>query len=636
MNPQHWQRIEEIYHAALPLVPGQRAAYVSHACEGDAALEAQVQSLLEADESSGEFLETQIFDQGLRIIFSESADRTPLVEPESPDPLLGKILDDRFRIDRELGHGGIGRVYLASDLKLHDKPVVVKVLLEKSQSHLWFVQKFQQEKEALARVDHPGVVGIVDAGELEDGDAYIVMQFVDGISLRAAIKAQPEGLDLERVAAIVRQAGSALHAVHQKKIFHRDLKPENIMLQRLARGEEQVKILDFGVAKVKESMIAPSTVTGTVSAGTIAYMSPEQLRRDRVTAASDIYSLALIAYEMATGRRPYNPDTEGHLADMQREGVRVKPSDLRPRLPKAAEAIILRALAFNPNERYQDAAEFGDELGRALTGDEDTLRSFAETPIDLSSTVRREDPTPLQPAVTVPTPFTPVQPLPVAPSVPPVASLATRVWPKLALMSAVVLLLAIGGILVFANRDRLFSTQRSLTYWLTVQKMRDGKPFQEPFQSSGQEVFENDYQFRLHVSSPESGYLYVFNEGATAEGAMSFNIIYPTPSTNDGSAKTNANQNVSTSWNEFGGRAGTEHLWLAWSPSSITALEAARDAAFKANGKITDAAMVRTVREFLDSHTDPKLQTQKDTARQQTQVTGRGDVLVKLVELEHR
>src|SRR5438105_4381252 len=254
--------------------------------------------------------------------------------------LVGETLGERYVIESELGQGGVGAVYLARDHKLHDKRDVIKVLLDKSLQNSWIAQKFQQEKEALARVDHPGVVGILDTGELPDGEPYIVMQYIDGISLRDAIKAQAEGIDLERVASIVRQAGVALNAVHEKKIYHRDLKPENIMLQRLGRGEEQVKILDFGVAKVKESLIAPSTITGTGTAGTIVYMSPEQLRGEKVTAASDIYSLGAIAYEMVTGRRPFNPDTIAHLAEMQRQGVRAKPTDLRPRLPEEAERLL--------------------------------------------------------------------------------------------------------------------------------------------------------------------------------------------------------------------------------------------------------------------------------------------------------
>lgn len=635
MNPQRWQRIEEIYHAALPMVHGRRSAYVSSACEGDAALQAQVESLLEADESSGEFLETQIFDLGLRILASDgSSDSTTVVASDARATLSGTILEGRYRIDRELGQGGIGVVYLAFDQRLHNKPVVVKVLLEKTQTHEWLVQKFLQEKEALARVDHPGVVGILDDGELPNGQPYIVMQYVDGVSLREAIKSEDEGIDLHRAASILKQAGSALSAVHEKKIYHRDLKPENIMLQRLTRGEEQVKILDFGIAKVRESLIAPSTVTGAMSAGTIVYMSPEQLRGDKVTAASDIYSLGLIAYEMITGRRPFKPDTVAQLSDMQRAGVRVNPIDLRPRLPEAAQSVILKALAFDPLARYQNAAEFGNEFARALL-DED--EEPTPDPVRIATTQLSTETKSDVPHKTLPTPLPPIpQPVPDPEPRP-------RRWPIAIGVLAIVVVLALGALLI-VNRDSLFGGKisggtgapRSLAYSLTVQKMRDNQPYQEPFQSSGQEVFESGYQFRLNVSSEHAGYLYVFNEGADQNGALSFTIIYPTPATNNGSAKIDANQKIQTNWNTFAGKPGTEQFWVIWSASSANILEAARDAAFKGNGRVSDAAMIRSVKEFLTKHSDPKLETTKDSARQETQVRGSGEVMVKLVELEHR
>src|SRR5436190_18839029 len=232
----------------------------------------------------------------------------PLNETTLPQQsnLVGETLDGRYQIENELGRGGVGVVYLARDLKLHNKRVVIKVLHDKSLQNEWVVQKFQQEKEALARVDHPGVVGILDTGELPDGKAYLVMQFIDGVTLRSQIK--PEGMPLDRAAEIIKQTGRALSAAHERGIFHRDLKPENIMLQSFGRGEEQVKIIDFGIAKLKDSLVAPSTVTGA-TAGTVAYMAPEQLSGKPVSAATDIFALGAIAYEIVAGRKPFNPET---------------------------------------------------------------------------------------------------------------------------------------------------------------------------------------------------------------------------------------------------------------------------------------------------------------------------------------
>src|SRR6266550_471520 len=209
--------------------------------------------------------------------------------------LVGSTLNNRYLVDRELKRGGFGIVYLARDKQLHSRPVVVKVLLDDAYQSDYVVQKFRQEIEALSRMDHPGVVGIVDSGELSDGKPFIVMQYVDGVTLRSVMT--PDGMDLERSADLIKQMGRALTAAHEKGIFHRDLKPDNVMLQDLGQGEEQVKIIDFGIAKIKNSVIAPSTAAN-VAAGTVAYMAPEQLSSRPVSAVTDVYALGQIAYEM--------------------------------------------------------------------------------------------------------------------------------------------------------------------------------------------------------------------------------------------------------------------------------------------------------------------------------------------------
>ena len=282
------------------------------------------------------------------------------------DALAGVLLDGRYAIKRKLGQGGFGAVYLASDEKMMSRQVVAKILHVEKVGHDWSLKKFQQEVEAMTRIDHPSIVSVLDSGQLADGNPYIVMQYVDGVSLRSQINS--EGMDFARAANIVRQIGKALTAAHERGILHRDLKPENIMLQRLDDGDEQVKIIDFGIAKVKDSVVAMSTASN-VTVGTIAYMSPEQLCAGNVTATSDVYSFGIIAYEIITGRRPANPDSPYQLLELQRSGVRIKPSDLRPSLNAAAEAIILKALSFDPDNRYERARDFGNLLADALLGE---------------------------------------------------------------------------------------------------------------------------------------------------------------------------------------------------------------------------------------------------------------------------
>ncbi|MFN7945755.1 MAG: protein kinase [Blastocatellia bacterium] len=278
---------------------------------------------------------------------------------------VGMLLKGRYLIERRLGRGGVGVVYLARDQQLMSKPVVVKVMLEELEGTThqeWFKLKFRQEIEALARIDHPGVVGVLDAGEMPDGRPWLVTQFIEGGSLGTLMQSGP--LSLERVADLMRQIGHALSAAHDKGVFHRDIKPENIMIQRLAEGEELARLIDFGIATVKDSQLAASRQV-TQAAGTLPYMAPEQLR-GRPIAASDIYALGVMAYEMLTGQPPFNPESAVHLAELQRAGVQARPSELRPDLPLEAEAIILRALAWDPEHRFSSARIFGDDLARAL------------------------------------------------------------------------------------------------------------------------------------------------------------------------------------------------------------------------------------------------------------------------------
>jgi serine/threonine protein kinase len=308
--------------------------------------------------------------------YEEKATFVPDVDPRAshstvapPDPMIGVKLGGRYLIERELGRGGMGAVYLARDKpELHSRPVVVKVLHEDALKHEWVIAKFQQEIESLTRLDDPGVVGIFDAGALADGTPYLVMQYVEGKTLREAIQA--EGMDLRMISDIMRQVGRSIATAHEVGILHRDLKPENIMLRTTRSDERQVKIIDFGIAKVKNPISGSSPLTGH-PVGTIGYMSPEQLSAEPLTAASDIYSLGVIGYEMITGRRPFTPASMFQLLEMQRAGVRDKPCDLRPDLPRAAQQVLLKALSFDPLARPQDARKFSQDLAAALTSEHD-------------------------------------------------------------------------------------------------------------------------------------------------------------------------------------------------------------------------------------------------------------------------
>jgi len=237
-------------------------------------------------------------------------------------------------------------------------------LLEYHAEDPWVLKKFRQEMQALARLDHPGIVGALDFGELPDGNPFLVMQFVKGQRLRDVMN--PKGMDFQRVANLVRQLGQGLSAAHDSGICHRDVKPENIMLQSLGDDEEQAKLIDFGIASVRDSR--RSTSESTKIAGSLDYMALEQFE-GKSSPASDVYALGVIAYEMLTGRHPYPAESPAELLRIRAEGVRVKPRDLRPRISEAAQECILKALSNKPEDRFARARDFGDSLARALGSD---------------------------------------------------------------------------------------------------------------------------------------------------------------------------------------------------------------------------------------------------------------------------
>ena len=585
----------------------------------------------------------------LETITLDVTSRASLNETTLPQSSLnGTTLDSRYSIEKQIGQGGVGVVYLARDQKLHNKPVVIKVLHEKSLQDSWVVQKFQQEKEALARVDHPGVVGILDTGELPDGKPYLVMQYIDGVTLRSQIK--PEGMPLERAAEITRQTGRALSAAHDRGIFHRDLKPENIMLQTFGSGEEQVKIIDFGIAKLKDSVVAPSTMTGA-TAGTVAYMAPEQLSGRPVSAATDIFAMGAIAYELVTGRKPFNPETGFELLEMQRSGVRVQPKDLRPSLSEAASNLILRALSFDAQQRFASARELGDGLARALAEQTSELpyqsaAAIPATQLATNANAPAQGTSELS-AKTIAGRYEPARVDTLSPSyVPPVEDGARRPHSglKFGLVAALIVLIGVVAGIVAWKRDAIFGTsgakataaERSLSYSLTVQKMRDNKPYQDQFESSGQEIFENGWKFRMNLTSPQDGYLYLLNEGPANGDAATFNVLFPEAKTNNGSPRVSANQKLQTAWMRFDDHQGTEKFWIVWSATPVKELEIVTDAVNDRDiGEIKDAAKARSVSDFLKQRSWPQPVLTKDSGNEQSIVKSRTDVLVSAIELKH-
>ncbi|MGE0711982.1 MAG: serine/threonine-protein kinase [Planctomycetota bacterium] len=263
-----------------------------------------------------------------------------------------------FEVERELGRGGMGVVYLARSPRLSE-PVALKVLQPGADAQ--DVKRFQQEARAVARLRHPGIVRVLEHDKTRDGKWYMAMELVDGEPLDRVL-ARDGPLTPPRGAAMALELVKALEFAHESKVLHRDIKPANILLQRDGR----VRLTDFGLAKVlgTESL----TRTGDVI-GTPVYMSPEQARaqRDRIDERTDIYQLGATFYHLLTGRRPFDGKGIGEVLVMiVREPPR-RPSTYRPEIPDALEAIVLRCMEKDPVKRFQSAAELRAAL-EALVG----------------------------------------------------------------------------------------------------------------------------------------------------------------------------------------------------------------------------------------------------------------------------
>jgi serine/threonine protein kinase len=601
MTPEIYEQVCRICYDSLQIEVDRRSGFLDHACAGDASLRCEVEAMLAYERQAESFLDTP----ALLIAASHAAEA--LADSFAP----GITLDGRYLIDKELGQGGICAVFLARDRKLHYTPVVIKVLLkswQQSSRKAWLEKKFKEEIAALARIDHPGVVRALDVGELPDGRSYLVMQYVAGENLRSVMV--PEGMELERMAKLIRQIGQALAAAHRQGVIHRDLKPENIMLQSVG-DEEYVKLIDFGIATVYEITDAAAGTRTTEVVGTRSYVAPEQLRGKPVP-ASDIYALGVIAYEMATGQRPFDSESIFQIYELQRAGVRVKPCELRFTLSEAAQSVILKALSFSPEERFANAKEFTDSLADALTGG--------------SSCVP-----------------------------PPRVFAKRRSW---LLISALTTVAVIGflalqylGISNVADlgQDRtapVAASERHLSYSIEGRRNPRRNPRAQPFAMFDNFIFSAGDEIRFYINSSQSGSLYVINEGPTqTDGLPNFNMLFPDTETNGGLAKIRAGQmvqiprpsgNEQQDWFVFDQEEGVEKIWLVWSERVVPELETVKGWANpKDQGTVRDPKQRAALSHYLADLSKIKTEVERDEVSKRTKLKGKGETLVWGMKLEH-
>jgi beta-lactam-binding protein with PASTA domain len=288
------------------------------------------------------------------------------------------VIDNRYRVLRKLGAGGMADVYCAEDMHL-GRNVAVKLLHSRFAQDQEFVERFRREASSAAGLQHPNVVGVYDRGEFDD-TYYIAMEYSEGDSLKDVIVREAP-LDPARAIAITRQILVAARFAHRRNVIHRDLKPHNVILD----SEDNVKVTDFGIARAGASDI---TEVGTIM-GTVQYLSPEQAQGRPVTEASDLYSVGVVLFEMLTGRAPFSGDSPVAVALQHVNQPPPPPRELNPSIPPPLEAVVLKALAKDPAARYPDADSFIKALegveARLQSGQVDTESTAIYAPVGVAS-----------------------------------------------------------------------------------------------------------------------------------------------------------------------------------------------------------------------------------------------------------
>jgi non-specific serine/threonine protein kinase/serine/threonine-protein kinase len=355
MTPQQWSHAKALFFEALDRPASARHAWLGRACATDGELQREVQSLLDAHDAAGTFIETPA--AGRRAETSR--------DPAAAERLIGRRLG-AYRIDRLIGQGGMGVVYSGRRDDGHYEQEVAIKLIAMSGFPDRARQRFQQERQILASLEHPCIARLLDAGTSEEGLPYLVMELVDGVPVDTFCDRR--GIDLDGRLRLVGRICDAVQHAHQHLVVHRDLKPSNV----LVTPGGVPKLLDFGIAKLLGDGAGDGT---TMPLMTPEYASPEQIRGEAISTATDVYTLGVLLYRLLTGCPPYEPraDRPHDLAraicdDEPRPPGTVSVHAFRPRLAGDLDAIVLKALCKDPARRYASVEQFSEDIRRYLSG----------------------------------------------------------------------------------------------------------------------------------------------------------------------------------------------------------------------------------------------------------------------------
>ncbi len=377
MTPEHWKRIDEIFSRVIDLPAAERQAALASECGSDDVLRSEVERLLQSDESAGDFIESPIWSDSKFLNTSAKEKLSSFGDGPAAeaDTLIGSMVGP-FRLISEIGRGGMGAVYLAerADGEFRQK-VAIKVIKRGMDSD-FIVRRFRHERQILASFEHPFIARLLDGGTRDDGTPYFVMEYIEGRSLYQYC--DESKLTIRERLKIFQKICSAIAYAHQRQIVHRDIKPTNILMRR----DGTPKLLDFGIAKILDPNLIHESLNPTASMlrmMTPDYASPEQVRGEDVTPASDIYSLGVLLYELLSGHRPFM------FAGKALHEITFAICESDPPVPSSqigSREMLHSRYAGSEDAVYQGRATTGHELRNALSGDLDNviMKAMAKDP----------------------------------------------------------------------------------------------------------------------------------------------------------------------------------------------------------------------------------------------------------------
>jgi len=380
MSPNQYQKVKEVFQAAIDETPSRRAEVLNRCCNGDIEVREAVEKMLSSHDEDNDFIETPAYAVAAELLLEN---QNPTIE--------GKRIGN-YKILREIGHGGMGIVYLAvRDDDVYQKQVAIKLVRYGFDTEE-LLKRFRNERQILARLDHPNIAKLLDGGTTKDGLPYYVMDYVEGLPL--IDYCDKNNLTINERLKLFRKVCSAVSFAHQNLVVHRDLKPSNILVTE----DGTPKLLDFGIAKVFQSEEQTEMTVTNLQVMTPEYASPEQIRCEAVTTSSDVYSLGVILYQLLTGTRPYQfhsrlpQDIAKAICEQEPARFRISDCGLRNekrkmfwkwlfnpkseiRNPKSKspqskdlESIVLTALRKEPERRYVTVNQFSEDIRRYLEG----------------------------------------------------------------------------------------------------------------------------------------------------------------------------------------------------------------------------------------------------------------------------